>query len=115
MRWRMRRALLAVAGMATTAAVVVVSSLTPAQADIDTATTVTPAGGTDRAEEDDVKLYQLLYDSQFTEPLSILGQKVRILIWLDHLDFSPSQRQQLLTLARKFQDRHQKIVQEQEA
>ena len=37
------------------------------------------------------RLHQLLHDSQFTEPLSELGQQVRLWIWLDWMNFDRAQ------------------------
>ncbi len=79
--------------------------------------TSTPKPSTGAHADDDkpkVKLYELLYDYHFTEPLSTLGQKVRILIWLRYMDFSAGQRRLLLNLGRRFQKRMASVLAEEE-
>ncbi len=76
-----------------------------------------PVGSWAGASEDepDIKLYQLLYDYEVTEPLSTLGQKVRILIWIRYMDLSTAQQELLLALARKFRERRAVVERETRA
>lgn len=64
------------------------------------------AAGPALAEEETVpRLYQLLYDQQFTAPLDTLGQQVRIWIWLEYMGFDESQLRRLQRLGERFQTR----------
>ncbi len=65
-------------------------------------------GASDTAKPE-VRLYQLLYDYQTTEPMSSLGQKVRILIWIRYMDLSPAQQELLLSLGRRYQQRRKTV------
>jgi len=72
------------------------------------------AGGQRNSRDGGQKLYQLLYDYHFTEPLSTLGQKVRILIWVRYMGFSRAQKRLLLNLAQRYQKRQQTVTRERE-
>ncbi len=63
-------------------------------------------------DDSEIKLYQLLYDYEITEPLSSLAQKVRILIWIRYMDLSTAQQELLLALGRKFKERRDVVVAE---
>ncbi len=67
---------------------------------------------TGEAVAPEVRLYQLLYDYQTTEPMATLGQKVRILMWIRYLDLSPAQQELLLNLGRRYQSRREVVEEE---